>query len=96
MCREGGHLLRRVPNLAREDFMLYRSILNQRFCLYIVHGEALFDARPYVERVFSNNQTGGTFIGFLCSIVYISTGQDELLDYSDGDLCVVAAESDLC
>ena len=61
MWRGGGHLLRTVPNMAREDFMLYRSILNQRFCLYIVHGEALFDARAYVGRVFSNNQTGGGF-----------------------------------
>ena len=61
MCRGGGHLLRRVPSLAREDFMLYQSILNQRFCFYIVHGEALFDARAYVGRVFSNNQTGGGF-----------------------------------
>ena len=59
MCLGGGHLPRRVPNLAREDSMLHRGILDQRFCLNIVHGEALLDARAYVERVFSNNQTGG-------------------------------------
>ena len=39
--------------------MLYRGIVNQRFCLYIVHGEALLDARAYVERAYSNNQSGG-------------------------------------
>ena len=50
--------------------MLYRGILNQRFCLYVVHGEALLDARAYVERVFSINQTGGreAFISCLYSI----------------------------
>ena len=39
--------------------MLYRGIHNQRFCLHIVHGEALLDARAYVERVNFDNQDWG-------------------------------------
>ena len=53
--------------------MLYRGILNQRFRLYIVHGEALLDVRAYVERVYANNQTGGreALFGFLYSIPFL-------------------------
>ena len=59
--------------LAPEHFIPYQAgHFNQRFCLHIVHREALSGARAYPQGVWSINELGGTeaSLSFLYSISF--------------------------